>query len=70
VEKNVFQFLAIPSRQISKSGKKVLMQTKKLSEKKQLKCVREFMDHPSVFLGPLREFLELGDGFGRFRKAF
>ena len=32
-----------------------------------IKCVREFMDHPSVFLGPLREFLELGDGFGHFR---
>ena len=26
------------------------------------------MAHPSHFLGPLREFLELGDGFGHFGK--
>ena len=32
-----------------------------------INCVQEFGAHPKVFLGPLREFLEFGDGFGHFR---
>ena len=35
-----------------------------------IKCVRELVDHPTHFLGLLREFLELDDGFGCFRKAY